>query len=142
MKKSPNDADRNIGSRMRARRIAIGMSQEKLGDMLGLTFQQVQKYEKGVNRVGAGRLLDIAAILQVPVAYFYEGLPTGDGKDGSEDNAASLLLATIEGQQGLFRLETGVALRGLTFGGSSAALGDVVAGRTQLMFAFAAGRST
>jgi len=99
MKKSPNDADRHIGSRMRARRIAIGMSQEKLGDRLGLTFQQVQKYEKGVNRVGAGRLLDIAAILQAPVAYFYEGLSTGNGKAGSEDNAASLLLATTEGQR-------------------------------------------
>ncbi|WP_201837344.1 helix-turn-helix domain-containing protein [Microvirga zambiensis] len=99
MKKSPNDADRHIGSRMRARRTSIGMSQEKLGGMLGLTFQQVQKYEKGMNRVGAGRLLDIAAILKVSVAYFYEGLPEDNREASPEDNAATLLLATTEGQR-------------------------------------------
>src|SRR5271170_2593234 len=53
----------------------IGMSQEKLGDLLGLTFQQVQKYEKGVNRIGAGRLYQVAQILGVPINYFYEGVP-------------------------------------------------------------------
>jgi transcriptional regulator with XRE-family HTH domain len=99
MKKSPNDADRHIGSQIKARRNAIGMSQEKLGDMLGLTFQQVQKYEKGMNRVGAGRLLDIGTILQVPVTYFYEGLSTDRFKVSSEDKATSLLLATMEGQR-------------------------------------------
>jgi transcriptional regulator with XRE-family HTH domain len=99
MKKSPNDADRHIGSQIKARRNAIGMSQEKLGDMLGLTFQQVQKYEKGMNRVGAGRLLDIGTILQVPVTYFYEGLSTDRFKVSSEDKATSLLLATTEGQR-------------------------------------------
>lgn len=89
MKKSPNDADRHIGSQIKARRNAIGMSQEKLGEMLGLTFQQVQKYEKGMNRVGAGRLLDIGTILQVPVTYFYEGLSTDRLKVSSEDKEAS-----------------------------------------------------
>jgi transcriptional regulator with XRE-family HTH domain len=99
MKKSPNDADRHIGSQIKAQRNAIGMSQEKLGDMLGLTFQQVQKYEKGMNRVGAGRLLDIGTILQVPVTYFYEGLSIDRFKVSSEDKATSLLLATTEGQR-------------------------------------------
>ena len=99
MKKSPNDADRHIGSQIRARRIAIGMSQEKLGDLLGLTFQQVQKYEKGMNRVGASRLLEIATILQVPVTYFYEGLSPEKSKVSIEEKTASLLLATMEGQR-------------------------------------------
>ena len=63
-----------MGSRLRLRRMMIGMSQEKLGEMLGLTFQQVQKYEKGVNRIGAGRLFEIARILGVPIQYFYESV--------------------------------------------------------------------
>jgi transcriptional regulator with XRE-family HTH domain len=99
MKKSTCQIDKEIGSRMRMRRMLIGMSQEKLGDMLGLTFQQVQKYEKGMNRVGAGRLLDIGTILQVPVTYFYEGLSIDRFKVSSEDKATSLLLATTEGQR-------------------------------------------
>jgi transcriptional regulator with XRE-family HTH domain len=73
VKKSPSDADRHIGRRIRLRRISIGMSQERLGELLGLTFQQVQKYEKGMNRVGAGRLVDVAGALGVPVSYFFEG---------------------------------------------------------------------
>jgi transcriptional regulator with XRE-family HTH domain len=73
--KSPNPVDRHIGSRVRARRNMLGMSQEKLADALGLTFQQVQKYEKGSNRVGASRLLQIAGILGVNIEFFFEGLP-------------------------------------------------------------------
>lgn len=73
--KSPNPIDKHIGSRVRARRIMLGMSQEKLADALGLTFQQVQKYEKGVNRVGASRLLQIAGILDVNIDFFFEGIP-------------------------------------------------------------------
>jgi transcriptional regulator with XRE-family HTH domain len=73
--KSPNPIDRHIGSRVRARRIMLGMSQEKLADALGLTFQQVQKYEKGVNRIGASRLLQIAGILDVGIDFFFEGAP-------------------------------------------------------------------
>ena len=72
--KSPNSIDRHIGSRMRARRTMLGMSQEKLAEALGLTFQQVQKYEKGVNRVGAARLLRIANILDVSIDFFFEGI--------------------------------------------------------------------
>lgn len=74
-KKAPNPTDKHVGSRVRMRRMMLGMSQEKLGDALGLTFQQVQKYEKGTNRIGASRLQQIAHILQVPVSFFFEGAP-------------------------------------------------------------------
>ena len=73
-KKQANPIDIQVGNRVRIRRMLIGMSQERLGDMLGLTFQQVQKYEKGVNRIGAGRLFEVARILNVPVDFFYEGV--------------------------------------------------------------------
>ena len=69
IKKVPNPIDKHVGSRVRMRRVLIGMSQEKLGDALSLTFQQVQKYEKGTNRIGASRLQQIAAILTVPVSF-------------------------------------------------------------------------
>ena len=78
-KKAPNPIDRHVGSRVRMRRMMLGMSQEKLGDALGLTFQQVQKYEKGTNRIGASRLQQISEILQVPVSFFFEGAPTQPG---------------------------------------------------------------
>lgn len=74
-KKAPNPIDKHVGSRVRMRRMMLGMSQEKLGDALGLTFQQVQKYEKGTNRIGASRLQQISHILQVPVSFFFEGAP-------------------------------------------------------------------
>jgi len=74
-KKAPNPIDKHVGSRVRMRRMMLSMSQEKLGDALGLTFQQVQKYEKGTNRIGASRLQQISIILQVPVAFFFEGAP-------------------------------------------------------------------
>jgi transcriptional regulator with XRE-family HTH domain len=75
-KKAPNPTDKHVGSRVRMRRMMLGMSQEKLGDSLGLTFQQVQKYEKGTNRIGASRLQQISQILQVPVSFFFEGAPS------------------------------------------------------------------
>src|SRR5207247_552189 len=75
--KAPNPVDKYVGSRVRMRRIMLGMSQEKLGDALGLTFQQVQKYEKGTNRVGASRLQQISEILQVPVSFLFDGGPSG-----------------------------------------------------------------
>ena len=78
-KKAPNPIDKHVGSRVRMRRMMLGMSQEKLGDALGLTFQQVQKYEKGTNRIGASRLQQISQILQVPVAFFFEGIPSVPG---------------------------------------------------------------
>ena len=76
IKKTPNPIDRHVGSRVRLRRMLVGMSQEKLGDALDLTFQQVQKYEKGANRIGASRLQQIAKVLGVPVEFFFEGAPT------------------------------------------------------------------
>lgn len=78
-KKIPDPIDRHVGSRVRLRRLTLGMSQEKLADALQLTFQQVQKYEKGANRIGAGRLMRIARILQVPPSFFFEGLEGGGG---------------------------------------------------------------
>lgn len=73
--KSPNLVDRHVGSRVRMRRMLVGMSQEKLGEALGITFQQIQKYEKGTNRIGASRLHQIARVLSVPIEFFYEGAP-------------------------------------------------------------------
>ena len=75
--KAPNPVDKYVGSRVRMRRIMLGMSQEKLGEALGLTFQQIQKYEKGTNRVGASRLQQISEILQVPVSFLFDGGPSG-----------------------------------------------------------------
>lgn len=75
MKKVPNPIDKHVGSRVRMQRVLIGMSQERLGGALGLTFQQVQKYEKGTNRIGASRLQQIAGILNVPPAFFFDKMP-------------------------------------------------------------------
>src|SRR6266581_5865608 len=79
-KKVPNPVDKHVGSRLRMRRMMLGMSQEKLGEAFGLTFQQVQKYEKGINRMGASRLLQAAGILDVAVPFFFEGAPGGPHK--------------------------------------------------------------
>jgi len=68
----PNPVDVHVGNRIRLRRTLLGMSQEKLGEAIGLTFQQVQKYERGANRVGASRLWDLSRVLEVPVSWFYE----------------------------------------------------------------------
>jgi transcriptional regulator with XRE-family HTH domain len=83
VKKVPNPTDKHVGARVRMRRIMLAMSQEKLGAALGLTFQQVQKYERGANRIGASRLQQFSQILQVPVAFFFEGLPTLAPHDSS-----------------------------------------------------------
>ncbi len=74
-KKGPNSIDVHVGSKVRMRRMMLSMSQEQLGDFLGLTFQQVQKYEWGRNRIGASRLHQLSLILQVPVSFFFEGAP-------------------------------------------------------------------
>ncbi len=88
-----------VGSRVRIRRMLIGMSQERLGDLLGLTFQQVQKYEKGVNRIGAGRLFDVARILGVPIDYFYEGVSIGtSGEPGTEETAPPVMEFVSSGE--------------------------------------------
>jgi transcriptional regulator with XRE-family HTH domain len=102
-KKAPNPIDKHVGSRVRMRRMMLNMSQEKLGDSLGLTFQQVQKYEKGTNRIGASRLQQIAHILQVPVSFFFEGAPHLPGAHGGSLSEApspayvSDFLATSDG---------------------------------------------
>ena len=75
MPTTSNPVDVHVGNRIRLRRTLLGMSQERLGNALGLTFQQVQKYERGRNRVGASRLYDLACVLDVPVAFFFVGLP-------------------------------------------------------------------
>ena len=103
-KKTPNPIDRHVGSRVRMRRMLIGMSQEKLGEALGLTFQQVQKYEKGTNRIGASRLHRIASVLGVPVEFFYEGAPHSSAHQGgfaeaSSSSYVSDFLSTGEGVQ-------------------------------------------
>jgi transcriptional regulator with XRE-family HTH domain len=88
-KKAPNPIDKHVGSRVRMRRMMLSMSQEKLGDALGLTFQQVQKYEKGTNRIGASRLQQISLILQVPISFFFEGAPVLPGGPGGFAEASS-----------------------------------------------------
>jgi transcriptional regulator with XRE-family HTH domain len=74
-RKVPHSIDQYVGNRVRTRRLALGMSQTKLADAIGLTFQQVQKYEKGTNRMGSSRLMQIAHVLEVPVTFFFEGAP-------------------------------------------------------------------
>ncbi len=78
----PSPIDVHVGSRIRLRRTLMGLSQERLGEALGLTFQQVQKYERGVNRVGASRLFDLSRILDVPISFFFDDLPEPLGEAG------------------------------------------------------------
>ncbi len=102
-KKAPNPTDKHVGARVRMRRMMLSMSQEKLGDALSLTFQQVQKYEKGANRIGASRLQQIAHILRVPVSFFFDGAPNAPGQthDGLSEAPSpayvSDFLATSDG---------------------------------------------
>ena len=76
MASNPNPVDIHVGGRIRLRRTLLGMSQEKLGKAIGLTFQQVQKYERGTNRVGSSRLFQLAKVLNVPVSFFFDDMPT------------------------------------------------------------------
>ena len=87
--KATNPVDKHVGSRVRMRRLMLGMSQSKLADGLGLTFQQVQKYEKGTNRMGASRLQHISQLLQVPVPFFFEGVPHLPGESTGNGAAPS-----------------------------------------------------
>ncbi|HZZ89543.1 MAG TPA: helix-turn-helix domain-containing protein [Caulobacteraceae bacterium] len=101
--RTPNPVDLHVGARIRLRRRMQGVSQEKLADALGLTFQQVQKYERGANRVSASKLYEIAAALKAPVAYFFDGLadPTTDGEanaaGASDEQTVHAFLMTAEG---------------------------------------------
>ncbi len=96
-KRGPNAIDRQVGVRMRMRRLMLDMSQQKLAAALGLTFQQVQKYEKGSNRIGAGRLHELAEILQVPVSFFFEDFPAPGRKQAALPSYMSDFLATADG---------------------------------------------
>jgi len=99
-KKAPNPVDKHVGSRVRMRRMMLGMSQEKLGDALGITFQQVQKYEKGTNRISASRLQHISHILQVSVPFLFEGAPHQPGQPNGEAPSPAYVsdfLATRDG---------------------------------------------
>ena len=98
--KSPNPVDVYVGQRVRMRRIEINMSQEFLGEQIGLTFQQIQKYEKGANRIGASRIQQIGKVLKVPASFFFDGAPGGwEGEASSQTSPALLeLLGTREGQ--------------------------------------------
>jgi transcriptional regulator with XRE-family HTH domain len=102
-KKQANPVDAHVGHRVRLRRMLIGMSQERLGELLGLTFQQVQKYEKGINRIGAGRLFEVAGILGVPVSFFYEDAdsngPASGFSEAGEPPPVMEFLASGEGLQ-------------------------------------------
>ena len=73
------DTDRHVGARIRERRIMLGLSQQQMADMIGVTYQQAHKYERGINRISAGRLYEIAQVLRVPVGYFFEGLGGDEG---------------------------------------------------------------
>ena len=106
--RSPTPVDLHVGARIRMRRKLLGVSQERLADDLGLTFQQVQKYERGANRVSASKLYEIARSLKTSIAYFFEGLadPTNPSDVGGDDGEQSVhdFLMTSEGLElaGLF----------------------------------------
>ncbi|MEJ0058300.1 MAG: helix-turn-helix transcriptional regulator [Terricaulis sp.] len=99
--RAANAVDRRLGQRVRTRRLEIGMSQERLAEVLGVTFQQVQKYEKGVNRIAASRLFDISSALDMSIARFFEGLSPIRGKGVAEEGEGFIhdALATPEGMQ-------------------------------------------
>jgi len=104
--KKPHPIDTHVGGRVRLRRTMLGMSQDKLADSLGLTFQQIQKYEKGVNRIGASRVFEISRVLGVPIQFFYDDYDADTGRSygfaeaGPDDGAAMMeLLSTPEGVQ-------------------------------------------
>jgi transcriptional regulator with XRE-family HTH domain len=102
--KKPNPVDQHVGSRVRLRRMLLGMSQERLGQSIGITFQQVQKYEKGVNRIGASRLLRISEILDVPVQFFFEEAPHVDGRRApgmAEADSETFILEFLNSREGI-----------------------------------------
>ena len=116
--KSPNVIDRHVGSRMRIQRMVIGMSQEKLGDALGITVQQIQKYEKGVNRIGASRLHKLAGVLNVPITYFFDahdgsGVISAERQEGAPDPSLFADRETIELAMVFSRIESSEIRRSL-----------------------------
>jgi transcriptional regulator with XRE-family HTH domain len=111
MMSDPNPVDVHVGRRLRLRRMMIGMSQEKLGSELGLTFQQVQKYEKGTNRIGASRLYDIARILGVPVQFFFDDLPSAGPSRGFDVSESAGIMEFLGSTEGLQLLQGFAAIR-------------------------------
>jgi len=104
--KGPREIDRYVGQRVRARRMDIGMSQETLGIASDLTFQQIQKYEKGANRISASRLVELANTLRVPVTYFFEGVPTGsNGKTDPSQRRYATFVAEQDGAKFMEAIE-------------------------------------
>jgi transcriptional regulator with XRE-family HTH domain len=103
--RKPNPMDIHVGSRVRLRRMVIGMSQEKLGERMGLTFQQIQKYEKGTNRIGASRLFQLSQILDVPVQFFFEDAHASMGGRSAagfaESRTEAYLLDFLNSRDGL-----------------------------------------
>lgn len=95
-KRGPDPIDKQVGARVRMRRMMLGLSQQKLAKELGLTFQQVQKYEKGTNRMSASRLQHIARILKVPISFLFEDLPAAASKH-EQPSYVSEFLATADG---------------------------------------------
>ncbi|MBB3235420.1 helix-turn-helix domain-containing protein [Phyllobacterium endophyticum] len=102
-KKRPNPVDVHVGARIRLRRNMIGLSQEKLGESLGITFQQIQKYEKGMNRVGASRLQAIGNILNVPVTFFFDDMPgqSDKPKGFEEESETTYVVGFLNSSEGI-----------------------------------------
>ncbi len=103
MTKIPNPIDKHVGARVRMRRTMVGLSQGKLGEALDVTFQQIQKYEKGANRIGASRLQQLARVLEVAPAYFFEGSPSGDAQVAgfAESGGESYVVDFLSTREGL-----------------------------------------
>ena len=102
----PNPIDVHVGSRVRLQRMLLSMSQEKLGEKLGLTFQQIQKYEKGINRIGASRLFELSRVLSVPIQFFYEEAPgtalsNSNGTGFAEPASESYIVNFLSSREGL-----------------------------------------
>jgi transcriptional regulator with XRE-family HTH domain len=97
--RSPDEIDIHVGRRIRMRRKLLGLSQSELADGLGLTFQQVQKYERGVNRLSASRLYQVARFLKTPISYYFDGLPLIEGDDGhlERERQIAASIATADG---------------------------------------------
>ncbi len=100
-KRAPNPVDVHVGVRLRMRRMMLSISQEKLGEALGVSFQQIQKYERGSNRIGAGRLRDIASELQVPISYFYEDMPGEEPANGFAETGTSYVSELLTSADGV-----------------------------------------
>ena len=102
--RSPNPIDVHVGTRVRLRRQVMKMSQEKLGDQLGVTFQQVQKYERGANRVGASRLFKMSQVMDVPVGFFFQGLE-GQGTEVSPEGDTAAVYDFINSTDGVAQVK-------------------------------------